>query len=141
MLKLLKCSGYNTNEHYDPSLAHNGGGYWQPSGEVEFSTGLFNGTIYHITVQYIDTSCGEFGSRIFYGIRSSDNHMWVVAYNDMDDDQSMSHDEIEKVARSFYLHTGEDLYILLHATKSAVENSCILVDQINDMIDGMTPSE
>ena len=134
MLKLLKCSGYNTNEHYDPSLANNGGGYWQPYGEAEFTTGIYNGSVRVITVSYDDTSCGDFGSRISYDIRSNDNHRWVVVENHMDDEQSMSQDDLNEVARSFYSHTGEDLYTLLQVSRSAVEKSARLVDDLNEAL-------
>ena len=48
---------HETNEFANPRFANNGGGYSQPEYKVEFS----DGEIFKIQ----DTSCGDFGSRVF----------------------------------------------------------------------------
>ncbi len=62
--------GIETNPFAGPEKACNGGGYSQPSGGATF---FINGQ--HITVEINDSSCGDFGSRVYYCVKSKD-HVW-----------------------------------------------------------------
>ena len=58
-MKILEVRSRETNEHYDPENARNGGGYSQPEIVITFDDGRA------MIIQ--DTSCGEFGTRIRAG--------------------------------------------------------------------------
>ncbi len=58
MFNIVSAWGAQTNPHYDPDTANNGGGYWQFSGGIVVD---LNGQL--VTVEVDDTSCGDFGSR------------------------------------------------------------------------------
>ena len=58
-MKILEVRSRETNEHYDPEKARNGGGYSQPETVITFDDGR--------TMIIKDTSCGEFGTRISAG--------------------------------------------------------------------------
>lgn len=55
-ISIKRTSTQNTNPFYNPRLANNGGGYYQPQTVVEFSNG------WKLVEQ--DTSCGDFGGRV-----------------------------------------------------------------------------
>ena len=61
MFNIVSAWGAQTNPHYDPDTANNGGGYWQFSGGIVVD---LNGQL--VTVEVDDTSCGDFGSRVYF---------------------------------------------------------------------------
>lgn len=67
MLKITKLTVTETNPFYDPETCHNGGGYSQPSTYAELSDGT--------TVDIEDSSCGDFGGRIYAVLRKGDNRV------------------------------------------------------------------
>ena len=69
MLSVTNIKEENMNESYDPEMSNNGGGYYQPTIEVDFSDG--------VQIVICDTSCGEFGTRI--GVSMYDaNHTYIA---------------------------------------------------------------
>lgn len=69
---------------YNPDTANNGGGYWQFNGGAMFSAG--NGQVVIVDVQ--DSSCGDFGTRLYYGITVQDATKaleWHINTGSMDD--------------------------------------------------------
>lgn len=69
---------------YNPYTANNGGGYWQFYGGAKFSA--VNGRVVIVEVQ--DTSCGDFGTRIWYDItiqKAAKALEWHVNTGSMDD--------------------------------------------------------
>lgn len=69
---------------YNPDTANNGGGYWQFDGGAMFSAE--NGQV--VIVEVTDTSCGDFGTRLWYDITVQDATKaleWHVNMGSMDD--------------------------------------------------------
>lgn len=89
MFKILSAWGRATNPAYDPDTANNGGGYWQFSGGI---LAEINGQL--VTVEIDDSSCGDFGSRIYVDV-IADGFCWRYVDGSMDD---ASIDEPEEVA-------------------------------------------
>lgn len=63
---------------YDPRFSNNGGSYYQPTYKVTFEDGS------HITIE--DTSCGDFGDRIFVEAVLS-GKVYAAYYGSMVDDE------------------------------------------------------
>lgn len=81
---------------YNPDTANNGGGYWQFNGGAMFSAE--NGQF--IIVEVVDTSCGDFGTRIWYDIAIQDDKKaleWHVNVGSMDDASIDSQETIDAV--------------------------------------------
>lgn len=81
---------------YNPDTANNGGGYWQFDGGAMFSAE--NGQF--IIVEVVDTSCGDFGTRIWYDIAIQDDKKaleWHVNVGSMDDASIDSQETIDAV--------------------------------------------
>ena len=69
---------------YNPDTANNGGGYWQFYGGAVFSAE--NGQV--VIVEVEDTSCGDFGTRIWCDVTVQDTTNaleWHVNMGSMDD--------------------------------------------------------
>lgn len=73
--------GCETNPYANPDMANNGGGYSQPSGGIMVA--LENGDCLTVTVD--DLSCGDFGTRVFWDVTSTDGRNWGGCYGSMDD--------------------------------------------------------
>lgn len=73
--------GCETNPYANRDTANNGGGYSQPSGGILVA--LENGEFLTVTVD--DMSCGDFGSRVFWDVTSTDGRNWGGCYGSMDD--------------------------------------------------------
>lgn len=56
-MKILKIERTETNPFANPATANNGGGYFQPETVVLFDDGS--------SVDILDKSCGDFGTRIY----------------------------------------------------------------------------
>ena len=100
---------------YDPDTANNGGGYWQFYGGAKFSA--VNGQVIIVEVQ--DTSCGDFGTRIWYDItvQSATKALeWHVNTGTMDDASIDSQETIDAVFAAISGELGilpEDVYDML----------------------------
>lgn len=79
--RMVSFWGCESNPVADSNTANNGGGYFQPSGGMLVA--LENGD--YLTVSVDDLSCGEFGSRIFWSVVSTDGRCWGGCYGTMDD--------------------------------------------------------
>ena len=79
MFHIVSAWGAQTNPHYDPDTANNGGGYWQFSGGIVVD---LNGQL--VTVEVDDTSCGDFGSRVYFSV-TADGFCWQFFDGTMDD--------------------------------------------------------
>lgn len=81
---------------YNPDTANNGGGYWQFEGGAIFSAE--NGQF--IIIEVVDTSCGDFGTRLWYDITVQDATKaleWHVNMGSMDDASIDSQETIDAV--------------------------------------------
>ena len=89
--------GYESNPHYNPETANNGGGYSQPCGGMLVS--LENGE--YITVTVEDLSCGDFGTRIYWNMTCTDGRSYGGCFGSMDDaaiDDDWSEDSLGSVS-------------------------------------------
>ena len=68
----------NVNQFYDPARMNNGGGYYQPCKKYEII--LPSGK--KLYFEYNDTSCGDFGARIFIGLYDTDKMPILTKYYD-----------------------------------------------------------
>lgn len=81
---------------YNPDTANNGGGYWQFEGGAIFSAE--NGQF--IIIEVVDTSCGDFGTRIWCDVTVQDTTSaleWHVNMGSMDDASIDSQETIDAV--------------------------------------------
>lgn len=76
---------------YVAELSNNGGRYYQPRGGALLRVGEQD-----VIVELDDTSCGDFGSRVFVSIEC-DTHKWVFAFGSMDDVSINSDEELEEI--------------------------------------------
>ena len=117
MFHIVSAWGAHTNPHYDPDTANNGGGYWQ------FSGGIFvdlNGQL--VTVDVDDTSCGDFGSRVYFAV-TADGFCWRFSDGTMDDASIDTPDDVSGVLRSISGVLGVDSEALISAALNAA-NIC-----------------
>ena len=76
-IEMFSCWGYAPE--YDSDRCNNGGSYYQPTGGALFSVGG-----QFVAVEIDDTSCGDFGSRVYVSIEA-DTHKWCWTTGTMDD--------------------------------------------------------
>ena len=74
---IISCWGYAPA--YDADRCNNGGSYYQPTGGALFSVG---GQL--VAVEVDDSSCGDFGSRVYISIDTV-THNWSWTTGTMDD--------------------------------------------------------
>lgn len=79
MSNISMISAWGQAEDYNSSCCNNGGSYYQPQGGVLYRVGD-----QLVTVDVDDTSCGDFGIRVWATI-STDSHKWAICYGSMDD--------------------------------------------------------
>lgn len=79
---------------YVAEFNNNGGSYYQPHGGALLRIGEQD-----VVVNIDDTSCGDFGSRIFVNIEC-DTHKWVFTFGTMDDASINSDEELEEIWHS-----------------------------------------
>lgn len=106
--------GEETNPYANPAMANNGGGYAQPSGGILVA--LENGE--YITVTVDDMSCGDFGDRIFWEMKSTDGRIWGGCYGNMNDaaiDCELSEESLDSISGVY----GIDAYAMLDDAVSA----------------------
>lgn len=76
---------------HDVAYSSNGGSYYQPHGGALLHVGNQD-----VVVNIDDTSCGDFGSRVFVTIEC-DTHKWEFAFGTMDDASINSNEELEEI--------------------------------------------
>ena len=117
MFNIVSAWGAQTNPHYDPDTANNGGGYWQFSGGIVVD---LNGQL--VTVDVDDTSCGDFGSRVYFSV-TADGFCWRFSDGTMDDASIDTPEDVLGVLRSISGVLGVDAEALISAALNAA-NVC-----------------
>ena len=112
MFHIVSAWGAQTNPHYDPDTANNGGGYWQFSGGIVVD---LNGQL--VTIDVDDTSCGDFGSRVYFSV-TADGFCWRFSDASID-----TPDDVLGVLRSISGVLGVDSEALISAALNAA-NIC-----------------
>lgn len=115
MFKILSAWGRATNPAYDSDTANNGGGYWQ------FAGGLMaeiNGQL--VAVEVDDTSCGDFGSRVYVAI-IADGYHWRYADGTMDDASIDAPEEVADILDSASGVLGVDALALVCEAREAAD--------------------
>lgn len=122
-MKVLSVFGVNANPFYSAATSNNGGGYWQPGGIALISIG--DGKL--VTVEYDDTSCGDFGRRESFSVEA-DGFRWGWNSSTMDGEYSDSPDRIDAIIDSIGGVLGCDPFQLLDLAVEAIDvaarNSC-----------------
>jgi len=113
MLNIVSAWGVPTNPAYNPDTANNGGGYWQFSGGIVAD--LDGQTV---TVEVDDTSCGDFGSRVYYDV-AADGYRWWVSDGSMDDASIDAPEDVDAVLASISGVLGVDAEALISAARDA----------------------
>lgn len=117
MFNIVSAWGAQTNPHYNPDTANNGGGYWQYAGVIVADIG---GQL--CTVEVDDTSCGDFGSRYYVDVIANGYH-WRFSDGTMDDASIDAPAEIDAVLASISGVLGVDAEALISAALDAA-NIC-----------------
>jgi hypothetical protein len=117
MFNIVSAWGAQTNPHYDPDTANNGGGYWQFLGGIVVA---LNGQL--VTVEVDDTSCGDFGSRVYFSV-TADGFFWHFSDGTMDDASIDTPEDVLGVLRSISGVLGVDAEALISAALNAA-NIC-----------------
>ena len=107
--RMISFWGCECNPAADPNTANNGGGYSQPSGGILVS--LENGDFLTVTVD--DMSCGDFGTRVFWGVTSTDGRNWGGCYGSMDDaaiDWEWSESSLDSISGVYGIDAREMLH-------------------------------
>lgn len=117
MFNIVSAWGAQTNPHYDPDTANNGGGYWQFSGGIVVD---LNGQL--VTVDVDDTSCGDFGSRVYFSVTGC-RRCWRFSDGTMDDASIDTPEDVLGVLRSISGVLGVDAEALISAALNAA-NIC-----------------
>lgn len=117
MFNIVSAWGAQTNPHYDPDTSNNGGGYWQFSGGIVVD---LNGQL--VTVDVDDTSCGDFGSRVYFSV-TADGFCWRFSDGTMDDASIDTPEDVLGVLRSISGVLGVDAEALISAALNAA-NIC-----------------
>ena len=117
MFNIVSAWGAQTNPHYDPGTANNGGGYLQFSGGIVVD---LNGQL--VTVEADDTSCGDFGSRVYFSV-TADGFCWRFSDGTMDDASIDTPEDVLGVLLSISGVLGVDAEVLISAALNAA-NIC-----------------
>lgn len=91
MFNIVSVCGMPTNPKYNPDTANNGGGYWQFAGGI-----LADISGHLVTVDIVNTSCGDFGSRYYVDVLA-DGYHWRFAGGTMADASIDAPEEIDAV--------------------------------------------
>ncbi len=101
---------------YDVAYSSNGGSYYQPHGGALLHVGEKN-----VVVEIDDTSCGDFGSRVFVTIEC-DTHKWAFAFGTMDDASINSDEELEEIWLSAGAILGiRNLWDVINIVRDAID--------------------
>lgn len=115
-MKIISVYGVNANPFYSPSKANNGGGYWQPGGIALISIG--DGKL--VTVEYDDTSCGDFGRRESFAVEA-DGFKWGWNFSTIDGSYSDAPDKIDAIIDSIGGVIGCDPFEILDLAVEAID--------------------
>ncbi len=115
MFNIVSAWGLPTNPEYDPDTANNGGGYWQFAGGILADV---NGR--PVTVEVDDTSCGDFGDRVYVDVLV-DGYHWRYADGSMDDASIDAPEEIDAVLASISGVLGVNAADLVSAALDAAD--------------------
>ena len=115
MFNIVSAWGCPTTPTSDPDPATNGGGYWQFAGGI-----LADISGHLVTVEVDDTSCGDFGSRVYIDVLA-DGYHWRYADGSMDDASIDAPEEIDDVLASISGVLGVDASGLIAAALSAAD--------------------
>ena len=122
-MEVLSVYGVNANPFYSSAKANNGGGYWQPGGIALISIG--EGKL--VTVEYDDTSCGDFGRRESFSVET-DGFRWGWNYSTMDGEHTDAPYKIDAIIDSIGGVLGCDpvdiIDLAVEAIDIAARNSC-----------------
>lgn len=89
---------------YDADRCNNGGSYYQPTGGALFAV---DGQ--PVTVEIADSSCGDFGSRVYVSI-DTDTHNWSWTTGTMDDASIATRTEEDAILASISGVLGLDAW-------------------------------
>ena len=117
MLSIISAWGWETNPTYNPDFANDGGGYWQFAGGIVVN---LNGQL--VAVDVDDTSCGDFGSRVYFCV-VADGFCWRFACGTMDDASIDTPEDVLVVFQSISGVLGVDAETLISAAHDAA-NIC-----------------
>jgi hypothetical protein len=117
MFNIVSAWGAQTNLHYNPDTANNGGGYWQYAGGIVADIG---GQL--VTVEVDDMSCGDFGSRVYFSV-TADGFCWNFSDGTMDGASVDTSEDVLGVLRSISGVLGVDAEALISAALDAA-NIC-----------------
>lgn len=115
MFNIMSAWGLPTNPEYDPDTANNGGGYWQFAGGI-----LADISGHLVTVEVDDTSCGDFGARVYVDVIADDYH-WRFVGGTMADASIDAPEEIDAILSSISGVLGVDASGLIAAALSAAD--------------------
>lgn len=115
MFNIVSAWGLPTNPEYDPDTANNGGGYWQFAGGI-----LADISGHLVTVEVNDTSCGDFGARVYVDVIADDYH-WRFVGGTMADASIDAPEEIDDVLASISGVLGVNASGLIAAALSAAD--------------------
>ena len=117
MFNIVSAWGAQTNLHYNPDTANNGGGYWQYAGGIVADIG---GQL--VTVEVDDMSCGDFGSRVYFSV-TADGFCWNFSDGTMDGASVDTSEDVLGVLRSISGVLGVDAEALISAALDAARSS------------------
>lgn len=121
-LYIVSAWGWATNPAYNPDTANNGGGYWQFDGGI---VAEINGQL--VAVEVCDTSCGDFGSRVYVNI-IADGYHWRYADGTMTDASIDTPEEVADIIGSASGILGVDA-LALACEAHAAANLCAWQDE------------
>lgn len=116
--RMISFWGCESNPNANPEMANNGGGYSQPSGGMLVA--LENGE--YLTVTVDDMSCGDFGSRVFWDVTSTDGRRWGGCYGTMDDaaiDWEWSENSLDSISGVYGIDARAMIYDAVRAVHIA----------------------
>lgn len=113
MFNIVSVWGMPTNPKYNPDTANNGGGYWQFAGGI-----LADISGHLVTVDIVNTSCGDFGSRYYVDVLA-DGYHWRFAGGTMADASIDAPEEIDAVLASISGVLGVNAADLMFAALDA----------------------
>lgn len=115
MFNIVSAWGFPTNPEYDPDTANNGGGYWQFAGGI-----LADISGHLVTVEVDDTSCGDFGARVYVDV-IADGYHWRYADGSMDNASIDAPEEIDAILASISGVLGVNATDLVSAALDAAD--------------------
>ena len=122
MFNIVSAWGWATNPAYSPDTSNNGGGYWQFAGGIVTE---INGQL--VVVEADDTSCGDFGSRVYVDI-IADGYHWRYSDGTMNDASIDTPEEVAGIISSASGVLGVDA-LALACEAHAAASLCALLEE------------